>query len=77
MPSTTESASRPQQRTVPLGVTGLALSHQAISDLAIAHLRPTIPEHGTHRHQYEDMHLVLVLPRICDELIDRELVDEL
>ena len=61
MPSTTESASRPVQRTVSLGVKGLALSHHATADLAIAHLRPTIPEHGIHRHQHDDMHLVLVL----------------
>lgn len=61
MPSIVESAPRPLQRTVSLGVKGLALSHQATSDMAIAHLRPTIPEHGIHRHQHDDMHLVLVL----------------
>lgn len=61
MPSTVESVPRPLQRIVSLGVKGLALSHQATGDLAIAHLRPTIPEHGIHQHQHDDMHLVLVL----------------
>lgn len=46
---------------VVLGVKGLALCHQATSELAIAHLRPTIPEHGIHRHQHCDMHLLMVL----------------
>lgn len=44
-----------------LGVQGMALCQQATSDLAIAHLRPTIPEHEIHRHQHDDMHLVLLL----------------
>ena len=54
MPPTTESVSRPLPRRVSLGVKGLALSHHATSDLAIAHLRPTIPEHGIQRHQHDD-----------------------
>ncbi len=48
-------------RTTDIGVKGLALRQQATPDLAIAHLRPTIPEHDIHRHQHDDMHLVLLL----------------
>lgn len=44
-----------------IGVMGFALRQQATRDLAIAHLRPTIPEHDIHRHQHTDMHLVLLL----------------
>lgn len=44
-----------------IGVMGLALQQQATRDLAIACLRPTIPEHDIHRHQHVDMHLVLLL----------------
>ncbi|QIL20179.1 AraC family transcriptional regulator [Thermomonas sp. HDW16] len=40
---------------------GFALHQQATPDLAIAYLRPTIPEHDIHRHQHADMHLVVVL----------------
>jgi AraC family transcriptional regulator len=47
--------------TAELGVRGYALRQQATADLAIAHLRPTIPEHDIHRHQHADMHLVLLL----------------
>ncbi|HEY0659723.1 MAG TPA: AraC family transcriptional regulator [Lysobacter sp.] len=65
-------------RTTEIGVKGLALCQQATSDLAIAHLRPTIPEHDIHRHQHADMHLVLLLagryvsdaagmPAVCTE----------
>jgi AraC family transcriptional regulator len=61
-----------------LGVRGVALCQQATSNLAIAHLRPTIPEHEIHRHQHDDMHLVLLLaghyvseaagmPAVCTE----------
>ncbi|MFD0738474.1 helix-turn-helix domain-containing protein [Lysobacter koreensis] len=64
--------------TAELGVRGLALRQQATRDLAIAHLRPTIPEHEIHRHQHADMHLVLLLtghyvseavgmPAVCTE----------
>lgn len=51
----------PSPATAILGVKGLALFHQATSELAIAHLRPTVPEHGIRQHQHCDMHLVLVL----------------
>lgn len=44
-----------------IGVQGRALCQQATRELAIAHLRPTIPEHDIHRHQHADMHLVLLL----------------
>lgn len=44
-----------------IGVRGHALRQQATRDLAIAHLRPTIPEHDIPRHQHADMHLVLLL----------------
>jgi AraC family transcriptional regulator len=44
-----------------IGVQGRAIHQQATPDLAIAHLRPTIPEHDIHRHQHDDMHLVLLL----------------
>jgi AraC family transcriptional regulator len=44
-----------------LGVRGRALRHQATSELAIAQLRPTVPEHELHRHQHAEMHLVLLL----------------
>lgn len=44
-----------------IGVMGYALHQQATRDLAIACLRPTIPEHDVHRHQHADMHLVLLL----------------
>jgi len=44
-----------------IGVRGHALCQQATRDLAIAHLRPTIPEHDIHHHQHTDMHLVLLL----------------
>ena len=61
-----------------LGVRGVALCQQATSTLAIAHLRPTIPEHEIPRHCHEDMHLVLLLagryvsdaagmPAVCTE----------
>ena len=43
------------------GVMGFALHQQATRDLAIAYLRPTVPEHDIHRHQHDDMHLVLLL----------------
>lgn len=51
----------PSPALTPLGVRGLALRHQATDELAIAQLRPTIPEHDIHRHQHEDMHLVMLL----------------
>lgn len=44
-----------------IGVRGFALCQQATGELAIAHLRPTIPEHDIRRHQHADMHLVLLL----------------
>lgn len=44
-----------------IGVMGCPLHLQATRDLAIACLRPTIPEHEVHRHQHADMHLVVVL----------------
>ena len=44
-----------------IGVQGLALHQQATSDLALALLRPTIPEHDIHRHQHADMHLIVLL----------------
>ena len=44
-----------------IDVQGRAIHQQATPDLAIAHLRPTIPEHDIHRHQHADMHLVLLL----------------
>lgn len=44
-----------------IGVKGLALHQQATREMAIAFLRPTIPEHDIHRHQHDDMHLVLLL----------------
>lgn len=64
--------------TTEIGVRGLALCQQATSDLAIAHLRPTVPEHDIRRHQHADMHLVLLLvghyvsdaagmPAVCTE----------
>jgi len=52
---------RPPPPATQLGVQGRALRQQATSELAIAHLRPTIPEHDIHRHQHTDMHLVLLL----------------
>ncbi|BCT91650.1 AraC family transcriptional regulator [Lysobacter helvus] len=51
----------PPSPAAQLGVRGFALRQQATSELAIAHLRPTIPEHDIHRHQHTDMHLVLLL----------------
>lgn len=56
-----QMATRPTSRVTRIGVNGLALRQQATCDLAIAHLRPTIPEHDIHRHQHADMHLVLLL----------------
>lgn len=61
-----------------IGVKGMALCQQVTRDLAIAHLRPTVPEHAIHRHQHDDMHLVLLLaghyvseaagmPAVCSE----------
>lgn len=44
-----------------IGVMGVALHLQATRDLAVACLRPTIPEHDIHRHQHTDMHLVMLL----------------
>lgn len=44
-----------------IGVKGAAMRQHATGDLAIAHLRPTIPEHEIHRHQHTDLHLVLLL----------------
>lgn len=44
-----------------IGVRGYALRQQATPDLAIALLRPTVPEHELHRHQHAEMHLVLLL----------------
>lgn len=44
-----------------IGVKGFTLHQQATRDLAIAYLRPTVPEHDIHRHQHADMHLVLLL----------------
>lgn len=65
-------------RTVDIAVKGRAFCQQATPDLAIALLRPTIPEHALHRHMHEDMHVVLLLggryvseargmPAVCDE----------
>jgi AraC family transcriptional regulator len=70
-------AAMPQQGT-ELGVRGLALRQQATRDLAIAHLRPTIPEHEIRQHQHAEMHLLLLLsghyvsdaagmPEVCAE----------
>lgn len=61
-----------------IGVRGVALQQRATRDLAIAHLRPTVPEHDIHRHQHADMHVVLLLaghyvsdaagmPAVCTE----------
>lgn len=55
-----DTSSQPAPAT-EIGVKGFALRQQATRDLAIAHLRPTIPEHDIHRHQHGDMHLVLLL----------------
>ncbi|WP_269633213.1 helix-turn-helix transcriptional regulator [Pelomonas sp. BJYL3] len=44
-----------------LGVKGAALHQQATAELAVALLRPTVPEHEIHQHQHADMHLVLLL----------------
>ena len=44
-----------------IGVRGAVLHQQTTRDLAIAYLRPTIPEHELHRHQHADMHLVMLL----------------
>lgn len=63
---------------IELGVRGVALCQQATSQLAIAQLRATVPEHEIHRHQHDDMHLVLLLagdyasdaagmPAVCTE----------
>jgi len=51
----------PSASVTGIGVMGFALHQQATRDLAIAHLRPTIPEHEIHRHQHADMHLVVLL----------------
>ena len=70
--------SSPSPAPTAIGVKGLALRQHATRDLAIAHLRPTIPEHEIHRHQHTDMHLVLLLaghyvsdaagmPEVCTE----------
>ena len=40
---------------------GHSIRQQATADIALAQLRPTIPEHEIHRHQHGDMHLVLLL----------------
>jgi AraC family transcriptional regulator len=48
-------------RLAGTGVMGCALHQQATPDLAIAYLRPTIPEHELQRHQHADMHLVVLL----------------
>src|SRR5690242_10344938 len=61
-----------------LGVMGRPIRQQATDGLALAQLRPTIPEHEIHRHTHDDMHFVLLLagryvsdargmPAICDE----------
>lgn len=52
---------KPAPRLTEIGVKGFALRQAATPDLAIAHLRPTIPEHDIHRHQHADMHLLLLL----------------
>lgn len=44
-----------------IGVMGRALHQQAGPELAIALLRPTIPEHQIQQHQHDDMHLLLLL----------------
>ena len=46
---------------VSLGVLGHCVRQQATADIALAQLRPTIPEHDIHHHQHDDMHLVLLL----------------
>ena len=53
----------PMNASAPLslGVMGQAIRRQATADIALAQLRPTIPEHDVHRHQHTDMHLVLLL----------------
>ena len=52
----------------PLGVMGQSVRQQATADIALAQLRPTIPEHAIHRHQHDDMHFVLLLagPYVSD-----------
>lgn len=40
---------------------GRSIRQQATAGIALAQLRPTIPEHEIHRHQHSDMHLVLLL----------------
>ncbi|HEY4559591.1 MAG TPA: AraC family transcriptional regulator [Lysobacter sp.] len=64
--------------TVPIGVKGAALRQQGTGDLALAQLRPTVPEHEIRRHGHADMHLLVLLsgryvseaegmPDVCDE----------
>ncbi|KGQ20524.1 Transcriptional regulator, AraC family [Lysobacter dokdonensis DS-58] len=48
-------------RPLELGVKGHAIRQQATARIALAQLRPTIPEHDIHRHQHDDMHFVLLL----------------
>ncbi|GAA5068949.1 helix-turn-helix domain-containing protein [Lysobacter panacisoli] len=61
-----------------VGVKGHVLCQRTSGDLAIAQLRPSIPEHEIRHHQHDDMHLVVLLaghyvsdavgmPRICAE----------
>ena len=40
---------------------GHCVRQQATPDIALAQLRPTIPEHEIHHHQHDDMHFVLLL----------------
>lgn len=44
-----------------LGVQGDALRQQANADLAVALLRPTVPEYEIRRHQHDDAHIVVLL----------------
>lgn len=48
-------------QALSLGVMGHAIRRQATAEIALAQLRPTIPEHDVHHHQHVDMHLVLLL----------------
>jgi len=61
-----------------IGVKGHALRREQIGEIAIAQLRPTIPEHDIHHHQHDDMHVIVLLagqyvsdaagmPAVCGE----------
>ncbi len=72
------SAPAPPSSPAALGVRGRPLMHRGTSEVSIALLQPTLPEHEIRPHQHDEMHVVVLLsgryvsdaagmPEVCGE----------